>query len=139
LSEAGARLYVMHTRDYLVETLDLNKGQVVHRFKRKYPSVKYKERGWEENFYKKFDAPKNRYEIDIAGLFINKDFLWVRTSASDKEKGDLFDVFDSQGLFIDSFYLGSGRTLLNPYGDTVFVLEKDKAENYRVVKYKIME
>jgi hypothetical protein len=133
------RLYVSHTRDYLIEALDLNKGQVAVRFKRKYPSVKYKERGWEHDFYKKFNAPKIRYEIDIAGLFINKDSLWAKTSTNDKEKGDLFDVFDSQGRFIDSFYLGAGRTLLNPYGDTVFVLEKDQAENYRLIKYKIME
>jgi hypothetical protein len=139
LSEDGACLYVMHTRDYLVETLDLNKGQVVHRFKRKYPSVKYKERGWEENFYKKFKAPKIRFEIDVLGLFLNRDSLWVKTSTSDKAKGDMFDVFDSEGRFIDSFYLGAGRTLLNPYGDIVFVLEKDQAENYRLIKYKIME
>jgi len=139
LSEDGARLYVMHTRDYLVETLDLNEGRVVNRFKREYPSVKYKERGWEENFYKKFNVPKIRYEIDIAGLFINKDALWVRTSTSDKEKGDLFDVFDAKGRFIDSFYIGLGRTLLNPSGDTIFVLEKDQAENYLLVKYKIRE
>jgi hypothetical protein len=139
LSEAGARLYVTHTRNYLVETLDLNKGQVVHRFKRKYPSVKYKERGWEENFYKKFNAPKIRYEIDVTGLFINKNSLWVKTSTSDKAKGDMFDVFDSEGRIIDSFYLGAGRTLLNPNGDVVFVLEKDQAENYRMIKYKITE
>jgi hypothetical protein len=139
LSEDGNRLYVSHTRDYLIETLDLNKGQVINRFKRVYPSVKYKERGWEKNFYKKFNAPKIRYEIDIAGLFINKDSLWVRTSTSNKGKGALFDVFDAKGRFIDNFYLGAGRTLLNPYGDTVFVLEKDQAENYRLIKYKIME
>jgi hypothetical protein len=72
-------------------------------------------------------------------LSINKDSLWVKTSTNDKEKGDLFDVFDSQGRFIDNFYLGAGRTLLNSYGDTVFVLEKDQAENYRLIKYKIME
>ena len=139
LSEDGNRLYVSHTRDYLIEALDLNKGRVVNRFKREYPSVKYKERGWEPDFYKKFNVSKIRYEIDIAGLFINKNFLWVRTSTSDKEKGDLFDVFDSQGRFIDDFYLGAGRTLLNPYGGTVFVLEKDQAENYRLIKYKIVE
>jgi hypothetical protein len=139
LSEDGNRLYVSHTRDYLIEALDLNKGQVAVRFKRKYPSVKYKERGWEENYYKKFGAPKIKYEIDISGLFINKDSLWVKTSTSDKEKGDLFDVFDSQGRFIDNFYLGAGRTLLNPYGDTAFILEKDKAENYLLIKYKIRE
>jgi hypothetical protein len=139
LSEDGNRLYVSHTRDYLIEALDLNKGQVVHRFKRKYPSVKYKKRGWEENFYKKFDVPKIKYEIDVVGLFINKNSLWVKTSTSDKAKGDMFDVFDSEGQFIDNFYLGAGRTLLDPFGDTFFVLEKDQAENYRVVKYKIME
>ena len=139
LSGDGNRLYVSHTRDYLVEALDLNKGQVVNRFKRKYPRVKYKERGWEENFYKKFDVPKIKYEIDVVGLFMNKDSLWVSTSTKDKEKGDLFDVFDGQGRFIDSFFIGADRTLLNAYGDTFFVLEKDQAENYRVVKYKIME
>jgi hypothetical protein len=138
LSEDGSRLYVTHTREYLIETLDLNNGQVVNRFNRKYPSVKYKERDWEQKFYKEFNAPKIRFEIDVSGLFLNKDSLWVKTSTSDKEKGDMFDIFDSQGRFIDSFYLGAGRTLLNPFGDAVFVLEKDQAENYRLIKYQIL-
>jgi hypothetical protein len=128
----------MRTRDYLVETLDLNKGQIVNRFKRKYPSVKYKDRGWEKSFYEKFSAPKLKYEIDIVGLFLNNDSLWVRTSTSDKEKGDLFDVFDAKGGFIDSFYIGPGRTLLNSTGNIVYILEKDKVENYLLIKYKIM-
>ena len=138
LSEDGSRLYVTHTREYLIETLDLNKGQVVNRFNRKYPSVKYKERGWEQKFYKEFNAPKIRFEIDVSGLFLNRDSLWVRTSTSDKEKGDLFDVFDSEGRFIDSFYLGAGRTLLNSTENIVYILEKDKVENYLLIKYKIM-
>ncbi len=137
LSEDNERLYVCHTREYLIEGLDLNKNRVVNRFRRKYPSVKYKERGWEKNFYARYDAPKIGYEIDISGLFTDKDRLWVKTSTTDKEKGDMFDVFDAEGRFIDSFYLGADRTLLIPNGDELFVLEKDREENFILIKYKI--
>jgi hypothetical protein len=138
LSENNERLYVSHTREYLIEALDLNKNQVVNRFRRKYPSVKYKERGWEKNYYARYNAPKIDFEIDISGLSSDKDRLWVKTSTTDKEKGDMFDVFDSEGRFVDSFYLGAGRTLLKPNGEELFVLEKDRDENFIFIKYKIL-
>jgi DNA-binding beta-propeller fold protein YncE len=139
LSEDGTRLYVVHTRDYLVEALDLTRCRMIHRFKRKYPHVKCQNRGWEEDFYRKFNAPKIRYEIDIKGLFTNQDSLWVQTSTSEKEKGDLFDVFDAEGRFIDGFYLGPGRWLLKAHQRRVFVLEKGPAEDFRIIQYRIME
>ena len=139
LSEDGKRLVVSHTREYLIEVLDFEKGQIVRRFNRNYPHVKYRKQGWEDDFRERNNTPEIQFEEDVKGLFCNKDRIWVKTSTNDKEKGNMFDVFDSEGRFVDSFYLSGGRTLLNPNGDTIFVLEKDKAENWLLIKYNIME
>lgn len=138
LSDEGTKLFVSHTREYLIEVLDLEKSRITLRFNRVYPRVKYIKQGWEDDFRKRTNAPVIEFEEDIKSLFLNKERLWVKTSTSDKEKGDLFDVFDAKGGFIDSFYIGPGRTLLNSTGNIVYILEKDKVENYLLIKYKIM-
>jgi hypothetical protein len=46
---------------------------------------------------------------------------------------------DLNGQLIESFYLGAGRILLKAQKDIIFVLEKDQAENYLLIKHKIME
>ena len=68
-------------------------------------------------------------------MFVNEGRVWVKTSTKDAVKGDLFDVFDENGCFIDSFYLGSGRLLLKAQGDALYSLEKDPEDNYYIVKY----
>jgi hypothetical protein len=44
---------------------------------------------------------------DIYALHIVDGQLWVQTSTVTEEKGILFDVFDTQGRYIDSFYIQS--------------------------------
>lgn len=139
LSDSETKIFVSHTREYLIEVLDLEKSRITLRFSRVYPRVKYNKQGWEDDFRKRTNAPVIEFEEDIKSLFLNKEHLWVRTSTSDKEKGDLFDVFDAKGRFIDSYYLGAGRTLLKAAGKILYILEKDKAENYLLIKFKIME
>jgi hypothetical protein len=132
-------IYVAHAREYQIEVLDVNKGRMTNAFKRLYPSVPYKEGIWEKKFYKTHNVPKIRIEPDISGLYINQNTIWVRTSTTTQEKGDLIDLFDAAGRFIDNFYLGAGRTLLGARGDEIFVTEKNPDESVVLVKYKILE
>lgn len=138
LSQDGKWLFGYHGREYLIEVLDFDKGEIIRRFNRKYPHVKHLEETWEADFRKKYNAPRIEFESDVREILLNGDRLWVKTSAKDKNKGDLFDVFDAEGRFLDSFYLGAGRTLLAAVGDTIFVLEKDPEENFILIKYIII-
>ncbi|MCJ7485829.1 MAG: TolB-like 6-bladed beta-propeller domain-containing protein [Candidatus Aminicenantes bacterium] len=130
-------LYAFHSRDYLIEVVDLAAGAIIKRFKRIYPKVPYVERGWEPGFRNKYGAPKIEYEIDVNSLYPVGDRLWVETSTDDKTKGRLFDVFDKDGRFLDSFYLGAGRTLMAVREDAVFCREKNEDETITIVKYRI--
>jgi hypothetical protein len=138
LSQDGKWLFGYHGREYLIEVLDFEKGEIIRRFNRKYPHVKHVEEEREADFRKKYNAPRIEFESDVQQILLNVDRLLVKTSTKDKNKGDLFDVFDGGGHFLDSFYLGPGRTLLAAVGDMIFVLEKDPEENFILIKYNIM-
>jgi hypothetical protein len=114
-------------------------GTTTAIWRRTYKSIPYRERGWEENFYKTNDVPRIKIEQDIQGLFLAGDALWVKTSTSDPKKGDLFDVFGPEGRFLDSFFLGARRSLLRISGDEVYVIEKAPDDNLVLVKYRIIE
>lgn len=138
ISSDGRRLYVFHGRDYLIQVFDLAKGGLAGRFKRDYPRVRYVERGWESGFrQKEYGALKIDYEVDINKLFPVGEALWVETSTLDKTKGRLIDVFDGNGRFTDSFYLGPGRTLMAVGDDCLFSQEKNEDETITIVKYRI--
>jgi hypothetical protein len=123
----------------LIEVLDLGTGRIVKSFRRSYPRVKHVASKGDEEFRKAYGSPEKVYEWDVFDLFVNQNRLWVETSTKDPAKGVLFDVFDENGRFIDSFNVGAGRSLLNVQGDVIFVLEKGEDESIRVVKYKIVE
>ena len=130
-------LYAFNSRDYLIEVVDLTAGAIVRRFKRIYPKVPYVERGWEPDFRNKYGAPKIEFEADVDNLYPVGEHLWVETSTDDKTKGRLIDVFDKDGRFIDSFYLGAGRTLMAVREDAVYCREKNEDETITIVKYRI--
>jgi len=137
LSPDGKVLYAFHGRDYLIEAINLATGAVAKRFSRAYPKVPHAEREWEADFRKKYGSPKLEYEIDVNNLYPVDDRLWVETSTDDKVKGRLIDVFDSDGRFVDSFYLGAGRALMAVREDSVFCLEKTEDESLTIVKCRI--
>lgn len=137
LSPDGKLLYAFHGRDYLIEIVDLAAAVVIKRYARAYPKVPYTEKSWESNFRKRFNSPKLEYEIDVKDLCPVGDRLWVETSTDDKMKGRLFDVFDEDGRFLDSFYLGAGRTLMAVREDAIFCQQKNEDETIAIVKYRI--
>ena len=130
-------LYGYHSRDYLIETVDLTTGAVVRKFSRAYSKVLHSESAGELDFRKKSGAPKREFEPDIKNLFPVGDGLWVETSTDDKTKGRLIDVFDKNGCFIDSFYLGAGRTLMAVGEGSIICQEKNEDETITILKYKI--
>jgi hypothetical protein len=138
-SEDGRFIFGFHGREYLIEVLDLEQKKIVRRFKRDYPRVPDPETPDERAWRDSLKLPRDEYESDITGLIPNGPRLWVRTSTEDPVKGTLWDIFDAEGRYVDCFYLGAGRTLLRAAGDLLFVLEQNKDETYRLVKYSIAD
>jgi hypothetical protein len=58
---------------------------------------------------------------------------------TDKSKRRLYDVFDDQGRWKDSFYLETNRGLLAIKGEFLFVLEQSEEGDLSVVKYRIID
>lgn len=139
LSPDGRRLYVNHTRQYLVEVLDLEKGRVLFSFTRDYPSVKFVEDPDFADFRKRTKFPEIKYEVDVRGLFTDGRFIWVQTSTSSPDRGDLFDLFDDHGRFVDSFYLGVKGSLMAVKEGFAYVLERNEKEELLLSKYQILE
>jgi len=137
LSPDRKLLYAVHSRDYVVEVIDFASGAVVRRIKRIYPKVEHVEADWEPDFRKRTGAPKIEFEPDVNELFPVEDRLWVATSTDDTAKGRLIDVFDKDGRFVDSFYLGASRTLMAVREGFIFFMEKNEDETITIVKYRI--
>jgi hypothetical protein len=137
LSPDGKRLYAVHSREYIIDVVDIPSGLVSRRLSRAYGKVPHIEPDHESAFRKKHGSPKKEFEADINELFPVKDGLWVATSTDDKAKGRLIDVFDKDGRFVDSFYIGAGRMLMAVREGFVFCQEKNEDETITIVKYKI--
>ena len=130
-------LYAFHGRDYLIEVVDMASGTVIKRFGRAYPKVPHVEKEYEPDFRKRTGAPKIEFEADVNNLYPVGEHLWVETSTDDKTKGRLIDVFDKDSRFLDSFYLGPGRTLMAVREDAIFCQQKNEDETIAIVKYRI--
>lgn len=134
------QIFVSHTGEYKIVLADLNTGQIIRSFNRKYSRAKYVIPEGLKQFYARNDIklPEKKYENDILGLFFHGDHLWVKTSTKYEKKGVLFDVFSREGKYIDNFYLNLEGELMAAQGDYIFVSEKDEDENIQIVKYKII-
>jgi len=135
--ENSGYLYVSCTREYIIHILDLNKGKVIRSFKRKYKRVRHETSQNEEDFIKKYNAPRKKYEIDIKRLHLYKGLLWVETSTKDEERGIMVDVFNNKGQFVDNFYLALDGYLISVQDNSIFVGESDEDGNIIIKKYII--
>ncbi len=138
LDEDRGYLYVSCTREYMVHILDLNKGKVIRSFKRKYKRVRHEMSQSEEDFIKKYNAPRKKYEKDIERFHLYKGLLWVETSTKDEERGIMIDVFDSDGQFLDNFYLALDGYLMSVHENFMFLRKSDEEGNI-VIKKCIIE
>jgi hypothetical protein len=93
-----------------VRAVDLETGNVRRAFRREYDRVANTdpEPGTGASFGiggNVVSPSQAKTKNDISGLFPRGDRLWVMTSSHDPEKGTLIDVFDSEGRYVDGFYL----------------------------------
>ncbi len=138
LDEKTGYLYISCTRDYMIHMLDLNKGEVIRSFSRKYERVRYEMSERENNFTKKYDAPKKKYEQDIERLHLYKGLLWVETSTKDEKRRVMIDVFNDKGQFLDNFYLACDGSLMSIQNNFIFVSKSDEEGNF-VIKKCVIE
>jgi len=115
--------------------LDLESGKIISRFRRKYPHVKHIKQKWEEAFISKYNAPKIKFDSDIEDLFYDRSFLWIKISTKDDLMGYLYDLYNSEGRFLDSFYIKP--QLIRIDNNYLYTSEYDKEHLPYVVKYRI--
>lgn len=137
LGDDGRFLVGCHASKYLIEILDIDAGQIIRSFSRKYSSIKHEVTIPEKGLAARSGIPPSEYEWDVQDLFADGKAIWVKTSTSDPAKGDLYDVFDYDGRYVDSFYLGPGRSLMKIRGNDLYSLEKDAKDNFFIVKYRL--
>ena len=148
-------LLISHTAEYLVKLFDCEKNQVLRALRRKYTRVQAlpeEAAGIKSSVLldgnRPLIAPGRKYRPDIENLLVYKNNILVETSTKKNERGTLFDVFNFEGVFIDSFYLRlSGPATANLkrpearaiWEDYLYTIEKNEDEGFVIKKYKIGE
>lgn len=132
-------LFISLSRDYEIMLLDLNQGRVVRRFRRAYPEVAFVPPENMKTVYAKGGAPRPDHERDVLELFLPGETLWVRTSTVDAEKGQLFDLFNAAGDYLDSFFVRVEGSILGIRDDTIFVKQTAADGTIAVVLYTNLE
>jgi hypothetical protein len=102
----GNSLFLNSSPEYLIENFVRDKKAVVLRFMRPYTRIKRSSVGGVSSSAGS-GPPPPEFWPDIYALHIVDGHLWVQTFTVTEEKGILFDVFDSKGRYIDSFFIQS--------------------------------
>jgi hypothetical protein len=146
-------LALTHTGDYLLKIYDIAANKVVREFRRSYERVKgapltesEKEGGVVIN-NKHYTRPERKFENDVKNILTRDGEIWAVTSTRDEPKGVLIDVFDSEGVYRDCFWLklpepalGSiqspGQCALD--GEFLWVVERADDETHAIRKYRVV-
>jgi hypothetical protein len=131
-------LYMFNGWNYRIDVIDSISGRIAQRITRVYPKSRLTLTEEQEKRRQEMGMPRYEFMSDISNLYPTADGIWVETSTEDKAKGRLIDVFDKDGRFVDSFYLGAGRMLMAIQEGAVFCQEKNKDETITIVKYRIL-
>jgi len=102
----GNSLFLNYTPEYMIDNFVKDKQAVVLRFKRPYTRIKRSSGGGISGSAGS-GPPPPEFWPDIYALHIVDGHLWVQTCTVTDGKGNLFDVFDTKGQYIDSFYIQS--------------------------------
>ncbi len=102
----GNSFFLNYTPEYMVDHFVKDKQAVVLRFRRPYTREKRSSGGGISRSAGS-GPPPPEFWPDIYALHIVDGHLWVQTCTVTEEKGIVFDVFDSKGQYIDSFYIQS--------------------------------
>jgi len=148
--------YISNTSEYEIKLFNLEKNEIILKFKRKYKTVKVtdetKKYAWGGTSGiisiggSWFEVPVAKYHDDVQKLLMVKDRLWAFTSTVNKKKGILVDVFDKNGRYIDNFFLKYPQNVIpyqtgywvNTISDSfIYTVEQDEKGNYAIVKYRI--
>lgn len=136
-SPDGKRLYVVNGWDYMIDVIDPVSGATIKKFTRRYDKVRYILTDEQKDERLKRGFPSYKFAPDIYNFFPAGERLWVETSTDDKAKGRLYDVFDKDCRFVDSFFLGAGKTLMAVGDGAVFCQEKRADETVTIMKYRV--
>ena len=107
----GQLLIVSHSTEYLIKLYDLKEKRLLRSFRRTYkrvksPPPKKTDRKAQMTIDNKpVTAPEKKYLDDIVAIKTFADRFWLFTSTVDRSKGVLVDVFSTEGVFTDNFYL----------------------------------
>lgn len=136
ISEDGKACFISDPDEYMVSVLDLEKLEFTRKFKRDYPRVKRPKRKTPSR--SSIKIPERIYENDIDYLYNFRGNLWVETSTEDDKRGTLYDVFNREGQYINSFWLDAGE-LINTHGNYLFVRERDEDGTISIMKCRVLE
>jgi hypothetical protein len=133
--------YLIHSPEYMVKVLDLEKVEIVRSFRRAYKRLEYTKK-WKSRLY---TMVQPQYQNDVYCVLLHGDDVWVVTSSYDGEKGLFVDVFNRKGEYIDNFYLpliGVKKddwvyAPMTVFEDFLFVIRQDEEGLYSIVKYEI--
>jgi hypothetical protein len=132
--------------------VDLEKKSVALAFSRNYvraktpPGARKGIQGGAMVDGKPLVAPSSDFLDDIVNLFVHDKDIWVVTSTKVEGKGVQIDVFSSQGIYMDCFFLplpeAPYQHLARPapqvvMGDFLYAIEKSAEETYMIKKYRI--
>lgn len=123
--------------DYRISVLDAMTGKIIRKFSRPYPKFRILWTDKQKKMVREMGMPLTEFWPDISNLYPTSEGICVETSTDDKAKGRLIDVFDKDGRFVDSFYLGPGKTLMAVQEGVVFCQEKRPDDTIVIVKYHI--
>jgi hypothetical protein len=137
LGQDAKTFYMALRWDYGIDVLDATTGKIIKKFARAYPKFRIIWGEEEKRFVRERGMPLPEFWPDINSFYPISNGVWVETSTEDKAKGRLYDVFDKDGRFVDSFYVGAGRMLMAVREGFVFCQEKNEDETITIVKYKI--
>ena len=130
--------YVSNTPEYLINQIDLKTGKILRKFNRKYERVQTHPS----------QARWSKYKLDMMNILCVDDKIWVITSTVDEKKGQLVDVFNQSGKYLDSFWINcreKGQALrfsaknIAVYGDHLYILYLDTKNRAMIGKGEIFD
>lgn len=134
MSHDGSFCIWTDPEEYMVTVLDMRTGEIVSKFTRPYSRVKAPKRTTDRPGPK---IPERKYVSDINYIYTFQGNILVWTSTFDEKRGMLFDLFDKEGTYLDSFWLNVRGMLIATHKNFLFFREYNEEGTVDVVKYHV--
>jgi hypothetical protein len=141
-----------HTPEYLLKIYSLENNWILRTFRRKYSRVKPEPQKDQKGGLiidgKHYTSAPQKYVADISSIYSDRSRIWVVTSTKNKDACPLIDVFDSEGRYLDNFFLKlpPGMTVGNLSANAsvlrdgfLFLISRSEEDLVSIVKYKIRD